>query len=129
MKQCKVEIVHTRTFIFFLPCRKNTLEWNGSNPPIIKKVSLTIQAMNVQRNLKVRSRNFCFRGKAINTSSKTIQSACLYSCLSYPPRIWHLFGAVSYFDLCPVWLCHVFLHYLIRGTIFWKKLLNVKGVF
>jgi hypothetical protein len=43
--------------------------------------------------------------------------------------IWHLFGAVSYCHLWPVCLCHIFPHYLTHGTIFWKKLLNIKCVF
>ena len=33
------------------------------------------------------------------------------------------------FHLRPLWLHHIFLHYLINGTIFGKKLLNVKCVF
>ena len=34
-----------------------------------------------------------------------------------------------YFHLWPLWLHHIFRHYLINGTIFGKKLLNIKCVF
>jgi hypothetical protein len=37
--------------------------------------------------------------------------------------------AVLYCHLWPVWLYHIFAHYLINGTIFGKKLLNIKRVF
>jgi hypothetical protein len=37
--------------------------------------------------------------------------------------------AVLYCHLWPVWLYHIFLHYLINGTIFRKMLLNIKCVF
>ena len=37
--------------------------------------------------------------------------------------------AVLYCHLWPVWLYHIFPHYLINGTIFGKKLLNIKCVF
>jgi hypothetical protein len=37
--------------------------------------------------------------------------------------------AVLYCHLWPVWLYHIFLHYLINGTIFGKPLLNIKCVF
>jgi hypothetical protein len=37
--------------------------------------------------------------------------------------------AVLYCHLWPVWLYHIFPHYLIYGTIFGKKLLNIKCVF
>jgi hypothetical protein len=36
---------------------------------------------------------------------------------------------VLYCHLWPVWLYHIFPHYLINGTIFGKKLLNIKCVF
>jgi hypothetical protein len=37
--------------------------------------------------------------------------------------------AVLYCHLWPVWLYHIFPHYLINGTIFGKKLSNIKCVF
>jgi hypothetical protein len=49
---------------------------------------------------------------------------CLHSWLSYPACKAQLFS-----HLWPVRLCHIFPHYLINGTIFWKKLLNIKCVF
>jgi hypothetical protein len=44
---------------------------------------------------------------------------------SYPAGKAH----APYSHLWPVWLCHIFPHYLINGTIFRKKLLNIKCVF
>jgi hypothetical protein len=38
-------------------------------------------------------------------------------------------SALPYFQLRPLWLHHIFPHYLIRGAIFGKKLLNTKCVF
>jgi hypothetical protein len=37
--------------------------------------------------------------------------------------------AVLHSHLWPVWLCHIFPHYLINGTISGEKLLNIKCVF
>jgi hypothetical protein len=37
--------------------------------------------------------------------------------------------AVLYCHLWPVWLYHIFIHYLINSTILGKKLLNIKCVF
>jgi hypothetical protein len=45
----------------------------------------------------------------------------LDSCLIYRACKSHLFCAVLYCRLWPVWLKHVFPHYLINGTIFIKK--------
>jgi hypothetical protein len=41
----------------------------------------------------------------------------------------YLFCNVLYCHLWPVWLYHTFLHYLINGTIFEKKILKMKRVF
>jgi hypothetical protein len=38
-------------------------------------------------------------------------------------------SAVLYSHLCPVRLHHIFLHYLIKGTIFGKMLQSIKCVF
>ena len=56
-------------------------------------------------------------------------SICLYTCLSYPPRKPHLFCAKLYCHLWPVWLNHIFPHYLMNRTIFQKNLLYMKCVF
>jgi hypothetical protein len=48
-------------------------------------------------------------------------SVCLYCCLSYPACKSHLFCAVLYCHLWPVWLCNIFPHYFINGTIFREK--------
>jgi hypothetical protein len=58
-----------------------------------------------------------------------IVSLCLYSCLSYPASKSHFFCAALYCHLWPVWLYNIFSHYLINGTIFGEKLLNIKRVF
>jgi len=55
---------------------------------------------------------------------------CMYSCFIYPTRKAHFFCTALYCHLLPVWLFHIFLHYLIKGTIFGgKKLLHIKFVF
>ena len=58
-----------------------------------------------------------------------ILSGCLYTCLSYPPCKLHLFYAKLYCHLWPVWLNHIFPHYLMNRTIFRKDLLYIKCVF
>ena len=56
-------------------------------------------------------------------------SACLYSFLHYPACKLHLFCAVLYCHLWPVWLYHIFPLYPIKSTFSGKELLNVKCVF
>ena len=49
---------------------------------------------------------------------------CVHRCsLTYPAR-----KAPPYCHLRPLWLHHIFRHYLINGTIFGKRLLNTKCV-
>jgi len=51
----------------------------------------------------------------------------LYSCLSHPAWKSHIFRFVLYSYRLPVWLYHLFTHYLITGTIFGgSNLLNIK---
>jgi hypothetical protein len=50
--------------------------------------------------------------------------ACMYSCLSNTKRV----CAILWCHLWPLWLHHIFRHYLINGAIFGKKLLNIKCV-
>ena len=45
-------------------------------------------------------------------------AACQYSCLSYPAYKSHLFCAALHCHLQPVWLYHIFYHYLMKDTIF-----------
>jgi hypothetical protein len=74
----------------------------------------TRQAMYVQRNIEVRSRNHCCRGKAINIT--------YFECVSVALVIQHASAcAVFYCHLWPVWLYHTFTDYLIKGTIFGRK--------
>ena len=52
---------------------------------------------------------------------------CMYLCLSYPAKETHLFCAILYCHLWPVWLYHIFPLYLINGTILGGGvLLNIK---
>jgi hypothetical protein len=56
-------------------------------------------------------------------------SVCLHYCLTYPSCKAHLFCAVLYFHIWPIWLYNIFPHYLINSTIFGKKFLNIKYEF
>ena len=50
---------------------------------------------------------------------------CLRACiLNYP-----VCNALTHCHLWPLWLHHIIRHYLVNGTIFGKKLLNIKYVF
>jgi hypothetical protein len=55
-------------------------------------------------------------------------NACLYSCVSYPARKSYHFYATLYCHVWPVWLYHIFPHYLINGTIFGKKVIKQRCV-
>ena len=74
-----------------------------------------------KRNIEARSRNHCCSGKTISIT----YSECVCS-LSYPACKAH---ALYYIVMWPVWLYHIFPHYLINGTIFGENLLNIKCVF
>ena len=50
---------------------------------------------------------------------------CLRTCSLAKPAG----NAPPYCHLRPLWLHHIFQHYLINGTIFGKKSLNIKCVF
>jgi hypothetical protein len=50
---------------------------------------------------------------------------CLLLCSLTNPA----FNAPPYYYLRSLWLHHIFRHYLLNGTIFGKKLLNMKYVF
>jgi len=70
--------------------------------------------MHALRNIEERSHNRCYREKAISIKYYAcilalagIQSACTVLCC----------------HLCPVWLYHIFPHYLINSTILRKKLI------
>jgi len=74
-----------------------------------------------KHNLEVRSRNHCYRTQA--TSIKTFW-VCVCS-RSYPAFTAH----APYYHLWPIWLYNTFSHYLIRRTIFEKKVTEYKNVF
>jgi hypothetical protein len=75
--------------------------------------------------MEARSRNHCCRWKAITIN----YYVCVWSFLSYPAYKAHLFCAALYCCLWPVWLYHIFPHYLINDTILAKKILDIKFVF
>jgi hypothetical protein len=98
---------------------------NFANAP--KK--LTIQAMYVLRNIKARSRNHCCRGKAINITYFCVGGrgftgavVCLRACSHTNPAC----KAPPYCLLRPLWLHHIFRHYLTNGTILGKKVIGCK---
>jgi hypothetical protein len=72
--------------------------------------------------LGARSRNHCCRAKAISITYSEYVSVVLVIDMQSV-------CAVLYCHLWPVWLYYIFPHYLINGTIFGKKLLNIKCVF
>jgi hypothetical protein len=76
----------------------------------------------VKRNIEARFINQLCQGKAINVTYPECVSVILF--------VQHENGMcptiLSSVTLC---LCHIFPHYLIKATIFEKKLLNIKYVF
>jgi hypothetical protein len=64
----------------------------------------------------------------VRASHYNIINVCLYTCLNYLVSTSHQFCTILY-CLWPIWLYHIFSHYLIKGMIFGKKLLNIKCVF
>ena len=83
----------------------------------------TNNAGNVRvTNTEARLRNYCCRGKAISITYFCVwASACSFT---NPVCI-----APQYCHLRPLWLHHIFRHYLINGTIFGKKVTEHKTCF
>ena len=82
---------------------------------------------NSKHNTVARSRNHCCRGKAI---SITYFSVCV--CARACERGFNYPACNAHAPNCQRWslsLHHTFRHYFIHGTIFVKKLLNIKYVF
>ena len=78
--------------------------------------------MYVYRNMKARSRNDCYCGKEINiTYSEFVSVASVIQSRSTLASYYIVVGFVR--------LYHIFPQYLINGTTFGKKLLNIKCVF
>ena len=61
--------------------------------------------------------------------SVNLKSECVYSCLSYTACNPHIFCAVMYRHLRPVWPSQVLLYYRTNGKISGKKSLNIKYMF
>jgi hypothetical protein len=83
----------------------------------------TRQEMYVQRNIQARSRNHFRCGKAKSIKYYECVSVFLHS---YPVRKVH---APYYIVIYACLSLPYFLHCLINGTIFRKKLLNIKCAF
>jgi hypothetical protein len=99
----------------------------GRNIKILIKYQPSSHFLSIQdrqrtykRNIQARSCNHCCRGKAISIT----YSECVFVALviQHAMRIRHIV-------MRPVRLHHMFPHYLIKGTIFEKTLLNIKCVF
>jgi len=58
-----------------------------------------------------------------------ITSRLPYSCLCYSACKSHLFCVALHCCLWPVWLSHILTHYLTKGTVFRKTLLNIQRLF
>jgi hypothetical protein len=70
-------------------------------------------------NIEACSCNHCCRGNTISITYSQCVSVALV--IRHAKR-----SAVLYCHLWPVWLYHIFPHYLINGTIFWKKVIEHK---
>jgi hypothetical protein len=96
--------------------------------------SLTRQAMYVERSIEARSQNNFCRRKAISIAYFCVRvcgcesmgaGVYLRPCnLNYPAC-----NAHAPYCLWPLEIHHICWHYLINGTIFGKKILNIKCVF
>jgi len=81
----------------------------------------------------------------IHHKSRNVRMTQQWGAFAWPPSLWksnkcYIFwvyvSGLSYtackahtlFHLRPIWLFHIFPHYLINGTIFGTKLLNIKCV-
>jgi len=84
---------------------RNALCWNET-------------AIHVTRNNETDWHKHCCRRRAISITYSESVSVFL-----------HLFYVTLYCHPWPVWLYHIFSHYLINGKIFRKKLWNVQCVF
>jgi len=79
---------------------------------------LTGQATYIKCKIKALSYNYLCRGKAISIQ----YCECVCVLLLYLSDMqMHFFCAVLYCHLWPVWLYHIFPHYLINGMIFRKQ--------
>jgi hypothetical protein len=107
--------------------------------PGIFRIRVTIQAIYVQGNAEARSRNHCYHGKALSLTYFCVcvcvcvvvgARARAYACSVYACSVTNpACNAPPYCRLWPLWLYHIFRHYLINGTILAKYVLNIKCVF
>jgi len=87
---------------------------------VLGAAHVTIQVTYLERNSQALSRDHCCCGKAIIITYSECAFVALgmqYTCV------------VLYCRLLPVSLYHVFPHYHTKGTIFGKRLLDIKCVF
>ena len=90
--------------------------------------SVTREAMYVSRNTEACSRIHSCHGKVLHISVCVCvcvvvgAGVCLRACKLTKPT----YNAPPYYHLRPLWLHHIFRHYLIKGTIFGKKVTEHK---
>ena len=77
-------------------------------------------------NIEACLHNHHCSGRAVNVEYYELVSVFLPSL---PSKQITYFSTTLYCHLWPIWLYHIFPHYLIKGTIFGKMLLNIKFVF
>ena len=83
-----------------------------------------VQNVKEQRKIEARSRIHYCRGRAISITYYERVSVAIYIYISMQSAC-----VALYCLLWPVWLCHIFPHYLTNGAIFRKKsLLIIKCV-
>ena len=79
------------------------------------------ERMKRDRQCKYNVAMRCVRVSIVAVEKHTFWVCVFFSCLSYLAHKLHLFCAVLYHHLWPVWLYHIFPCYLINGEIFRKK--------
>jgi hypothetical protein len=84
-------------------------------PYIQRSLALTREEVFVKRNNEARSRNCCCCGKAIGITHFCVRACVrLRACNHTNPSC----NAPPYCLVQLLWLCQIFRHYLINGTIF-----------
>jgi len=77
-----------------------------------------------KRNIEERSRKYGCRGKAVRIIYPECVCVCMCVCVCVCVALLTQYAMrmrTLYYRLWPVWLYRIFPHYLINGTIFWKK--------
>ena len=106
-QECRV--LYVKTDIHF---------WSRITPFFLQRKR---RAVHFWRNIEARSCSRCCSTKAISVSYSE------YVFIAF--RIQHAMRMPPLCHLCPLRLYNIFPHYLTNGTIFGKRLLNIKCVF